>query len=156
MRSLVLAALCVPTLVAAQGYQPPTDAALVAKARAIHDRVLTLDTHVDINPALFTATAPNYTQKLPRTQVDLAKMEEGGLDGAFLIVYVGQSPQLNDTSYARAFDAAIQKFDAIHRLTEQLAPQRAELALTAADARRIGASGKRVIFIGVENGFPLG
>ncbi len=145
-----------PALAAAQGWQPPTDPALVAKARAIHDRVLTLDTHVDINPGLFTATTPNYTQKLPRTQVDLAKMEEGGLDAAFLIVYVGQSPSLTDSGFARAYAAAIEKFDAIHRLTEQLAPDRAELALTAADARRIGASGKRVIFIGIENGFPIG
>ncbi|MCU0635001.1 MAG: dipeptidase [Gemmatimonadaceae bacterium] len=158
MRALPRLALfaAVPALAAAQGYQPPTDPALVATARGIHERVLTLDTHVDINPSLFTATAPNYTQKLPRTQVDLAKMEEGGLDGAFLIVYVGQSPALNDSGYARAMASASEKFDAIHRLTRELAPQRAELALTAADARRIGASGKRVIFIGIENGFPLG
>jgi membrane dipeptidase len=154
LSSIVL--LAAPLALAAQGWQPPTDPALVAKARGIHDRVLTLDTHVDINPGLFTATAPNYTQKLPRTQVDLAKMEEGGLDAAFLIVYVGQSPALNDSGFARANAAALEKFDAIHRLTEQLAPQRAGLALTAADARRIGAQGKRVIFIGIENGFPIG
>ncbi|MCA9768243.1 MAG: membrane dipeptidase, partial [Gemmatimonadetes bacterium] len=62
---------------------------LEARARAIHDRVLTLDTHVDISPANFRVGAPNYADLLPRTQVDLTKMERGGLDGAFLIVYVG-------------------------------------------------------------------
>ncbi|MCC6242195.1 MAG: dipeptidase, partial [Gemmatimonadaceae bacterium] len=136
--------------------QSGADAVTVAKAKAIHAKVLSIDTHVDISPANFTAGAPNYTQKLPRTQVDLVKMEEGGLVGAFLIVYVGQSPQLDEAGFARANAQAIEKFDAIHTLTEKLAPQRAELALTAADARRIHKAGKRVIFIGVENGFPIG
>ena len=132
------------------------DAAIVAKANAIHAKVFSVDTHVDISPNNFNATGPNYTQKLPRTQVDLVKLEEGGMSGVFLIVYVGQSPQLDSAGFARANAAALEKFDAIHRLTEQLAPTRAEIAYTAADARRIAASGKRVIFIGVENGFPIG
>ena len=136
--------------------QQPADEAILAKARAIHAKVFSVDTHVDINSNNFNATGPNYTQKLPLTQVDLVKMEEGGMSGAFLIVYVGQSPQLDSAGFARANASALEKFDAIHRLTEQLAPNRAELALTAADARRIHGTGKRAIFIGVENGFPIG
>ena len=147
-----MATICATAL---QAQQPP-DAALLAKARAIHAKVFSVDTHVDISPANFTATGPNYAQKLPRTQVDLVKMEEGGMSGAFLIVYVGQSPQLDSAGFARANASAMEKFDAIHRLTEELAPTRAELALTAADALRIHAAGKRAIFIGVENGFPIG
>jgi membrane dipeptidase len=160
--ALVLLAATTASL-AAQGAQtaPPArasadDPALVARARAIHDRVMTLDTHVDINPANFRADGPNYAQKLPRTQVDVAKMEEGGLDAAFLIVYVGQTPALNDSGYAAAHAAAIEKFEAIHRLATELAPDRVGLALTAADARRLHAAGKKVILIGVENGFPIG
>lgn len=145
---------CVTVSLSAQ--QPAADAVTLAKAKAIHAKVLSIDTHVDISPANFTAASPNYAQKLPRTQVDLVKMEEGGLVGAFLIVYVGQADSLNDRTFARANAQALEKFDAVHRLTEQLAPDRAELALTAADARRIHAAGKRVIFIGVENGFPIG
>ncbi len=135
---------------------PSGDAELEARARAIHERVLTLDTHVDINPANFRADGPNYTQRLPRTQVDLVKMREGGLDAAFLIVYVGQTPQLNDSGYARAHAQAMEKFTAIHRLVDTLAPDRVGLARSAADARRIAASGRSVVFIGVENGFPIG
>lgn len=136
--------------------QSTADPAILAKAKAIHAKVFSVDTHVDINPNNFKSTGPNYTQKLPNTQVDLVKMEEGGLTSAFLIVYVGQSPNLDAAGFARANEQAIEKFDAIHRLTEELAPNRAELALTAADARRIHAAGKRAIFIGVENGFPIG
>ncbi|HPF60560.1 MAG TPA: dipeptidase [Gemmatimonadales bacterium] len=129
---------------------------LEARARAIHDRVLTLDTHVDISPANFRVGAPNYADLLPRTQVDLTKMERGGLDGAFLIVYVGQSAELTPEGFAAAKAQALEKFAAVHRLVDSIAPGRAELALTAADATRIHAAGKRVIFIGIENGFPIG
>jgi membrane dipeptidase len=83
-------------------------------------------------------------------------MEAGGLDAAFLIVYVGQSPQLNDAGFARAYAQAMEKFAAVHRLTDTLAPTRVGLARTAAEARRIHASGRKVIFIGIENGFPVG
>jgi membrane dipeptidase len=129
------------------------DAALVQKARAIHERVITLDTHDDINPANFTK-ARNYTQRLD-TQVDLPKMIEGGLDVAFFIVYVGQGP-LTPEGYDRAYTAAIEKFDAIHRLTKEIAPDKIGLALTAADVRRIAASGRKVAVIGIENGYPIG
>ena len=137
--------------------QAAGDDAIKAKAKAIHSRVLSIDTHVDISPRNFTTTAPNYTTRL-NTQVNIPKMEEGGLVGAFLIVYVGQPQTLDHTpqGFASANAQAIEKFEAIHRLTRELAPDKAELAFTAADARRIHKSGKRVIFIGVENGYPIG
>lgn len=130
------------------------DPALVAKARAIHDRVIALDTHNDINPANFTPER-NYTQRL-RTQVNLPKMEEGGLDASFFIVFVGQSQDFTAAGYARAYQSAMDKFQAIHRLTEEIAPQRIGLALTPDDVRRIAASGRKVALIGVENAYPLG
>jgi membrane dipeptidase len=134
--------------------------ALTRKARAIHERVITLDTHNDIDPANFTA-ARNYTQRLD-TQVNLPKMTAGGLDASFFIVYVGQpnptqTPDaLTATGYERAYKAAIDKFDAVHRLTAQFAPDQIELALSSADVRRINRNGKKVALIGVENGYPIG
>lgn len=154
--ALLASAFPILTLDAQSGKPVTDEAAVMATARALQAKVLSIDTHVDISPANFTETGPNYTTKLPRTQVDLVKMEEGGLAGAFLIVYVGQTANLNAEGYARAHQQAIEKFEAIHRLTEKLAPARAEIAYTAADARRIHKAGKRVIFIGVENGFPIG
>jgi membrane dipeptidase len=133
--------------------QSGADTALTRKARAIHDRVITLDTHADINPANFTRQR-NYTQRLD-TQVNLPKMKEGGLDAAFFIVYVGQGA-LTEEGYANAYQQAVAKFDAIHHLTKEIAPQDIELALTADDVRRIAKSGKKVALIGVENAYPLG
>ena len=139
--------------VAGRGLPAQDDTALVARARAIHDRVLTLDTHNDIEPDRFTASC-NYTMRLT-TQVNLPKMRDGGLDVSFMIVYVGQGP-LTPQGYEDAYRQAVAKFDAVHRLTEQIAPKEIGLALTPADVRKIAASGRKVAVIGVENGYPIG
>ena len=105
------------------------DAKMVAKAHAIHDRVLSIDTHVDISPAQFRVGMPNYATDLPgRQQVDLVKMEKGGLGGAFLIAYVGQSTDLTPASFARANSGA--------REVRRGAPPR---RFNRADARGAGA-----------------
>ena len=129
------------------------DEDLLERARAIHDRVLTLDTHIDINTDNFTAER-NYTMELP-TQATLGKMEEGGLDVGWFVVYTRQAP-LDANGYAAAYANAIDKFEAIHRLAADFAPERIEVALTADEARRIAAAGRLVAMIGVENAYPLG
>jgi membrane dipeptidase len=133
--------------------QSTADAALLQKARAIHERVIALDTHNDISPDNFTRQK-NYTQRLD-TQVNLPKMKEGGLDASFFIVYVGQGP-LTQEGYDSAYKQAVDKFNAVHHLTKEIAPDQIELALTAADVPRIAKSGKKVALIGIENAYSLG
>ncbi len=65
-----------------------TEEELVERARGVHERIITLDTHDDINTSNFTEER-NYTMDLP-TQVTLPKMREGGLDVGWFIVYTGQ------------------------------------------------------------------
>lgn len=130
-----------------------TEAQLVAKAMEIHERVITLDTHCDINVANFTDSI-NYTQDLD-SQVTLPKMKKGGLDVAWFIVYTGQD-SLTEGGFAKAYENAMAKFNAIHKLVEEIAPDQIELATTTADVKRIVASGKKVAMIGIENGYPVG
>lgn len=152
--SLILAlSICAPGLGVFGQKGGGSEAALVQKAQKIHADVITLDTHNDINTANFTESV-NYTQDLP-TQVNLPKMVRGGLDVSWLIVYTGQG-ELTDEGYKRAYTNAIDKFDAIQRLTERLAPAQIELALTSKDVRRIVGAGKKVAMIGVENAYPIG
>lgn len=130
------------------------------RGRDIHKRVITIDTHVDFSPANFTADR-NYTQRLD-TQLNLPKMVEGGLDAVFFSIFVGQTREaqypdaFTAPGYERAYKAAIEKFDAVHRLAEQIAPDQIELAFSSADVRRIDAAGKKVALIGVENGYSMG
>lgn len=130
-----------------------TEAQLLAKAKQIHERVITLDTHCDINIKNFTDTI-NYTQDLDN-QVTLPKMKAGGLDVAWFIVYTGQDT-LTDSGFEKAYDNAISKFEAIDRLVSEYAPNEIELAVTSADVKRIVNSGKKVAMIGIENGYPVG
>jgi membrane dipeptidase len=152
MRAFIASALWLLTGVAHA--QQPTDSALVVKARAIHDRVIALDTHVDIDPKNFTTEHPNYTDRL-NTQVNLPKMSEGGLDAVFFSIFVGQGP-LTAEGYQRAYDADMEKFAAVHRLAEQIAPDKIEIAYRADDVARIAAKGKKVALMGVENAYGVG
>lgn len=127
--------------------------ALMEHAKAIHERIITIDTHDDFELSNFTDSI-NYTQDLS-SQVTLPKMKTGGLDVIWLIVYTGQDT-LTNAGYKKAYSQAMSKFDAIHRLVDVYAPDQIELALTSDDVKRIHASGKKVAMIGVENGFPIG
>lgn len=130
-----------------------TEMSVEERAKLLHEKVITIDTHDDINVKNFTDSI-NYTQRLD-TQVNLPKMEEGGLDVAWLIVYTGQDT-LTAEGYEKASANAISKFDAIHKLCKEIAPDQIELALTSDDVRRIDAAGKKVAMIGVENAYPIG
>lgn len=126
---------------------------MIAKAKAIHQRVITLDTHCDINVKNFTDSI-NYTQQTD-SQVNLPNMNAGGLDVAWFIVYTGQD-SLTAKGYAKAYDNAMSKFDAIHKLVNDFAPDQIELATSSNEVKRIVASGKKVAMIGIENGYPIG
>ncbi len=133
--------------------QTPAENVLIAKARGIHDRVIKLDTHNDIDPRNFTKDC-NYTMRLT-TQVNLPKMNEGDMDVSFMIAYVGQGP-LTPEGYDSAYRQAIAKFDAVHRLTEEIAPEKIGLARTPQDVINLHKKGVRIAVIGVENGYPIG
>ncbi len=143
-----------PSTAPASASASPIDAAFVARARTIHERLLTIDTHVDIDPENFQVGQLNYAQRL-NTQVDLTKMEQGGLDAIFFSIYVGQGP-LTPAGYEAAWAVDTAKMNAIHRLAEVIAPSRIAIAYSADDVRRIAASGKKVALMGVENGYGIG
>lgn len=126
---------------------------LELKAKRIHEKVITIDTHNDINVHNFTAEV-NYTQDLD-TQVNLPKMIEGGVDVSWLIIYTGQG-SLTPEGYKDAYENAISKFEAIHRFTEEIAPDKIGLATTSKEVRDLVSQGKKVAMIGVENGYPIG
>ena len=115
--------------------------------------IITIDTHDDINVINFTDSL-NYTMDT-ETQVNLPKMQAGGLDVAWFVVYTGQG-SLDSEGYEAAKNNALSKFDAIDRLVNEYAPDQIELALSSDDVRRIHAKGKKVAMIGVENAYPMG
>jgi membrane dipeptidase len=142
---------CVAT--PARGPAPNSAEELTLRARAIHDRVLTIDTHADIP---FNFATPEVDPGVRGTrQVDIPKMVEGGLDVAFFIVYVGQGPRTPEgNEQARA--QALTKFRAIRRMAEEMHPEKIGLAYRAEQVERIARSGRKVAAIGIENGYVIG
>lgn len=126
---------------------------LIQKAKEIHQKVTILDTHDDIDVNNFTSEK-NYTQNL-NTKVNIPKMERGGLDVAWFIVYTGQG-ELNNEGYEKAAINAGEKFDAIKRLVSEYAPDKISLATNSNQVDSIIMIGKKVAMIGVENAYPIG
>ncbi|MDH5590598.1 MAG: dipeptidase [Gemmatimonadota bacterium] len=151
-RSKIPGILAALTLVTAACGSGDVSDDMEAAARSIHERVITIDTHDDI-PFDF-ATAEVDPLDADR-QVTIEKMEAGGLDVGFFVVYVGQGER-TPAGYEKAEADALTKFDAIHRMTDEMYPDRIGLAYTADDVERIHGEGRRVAAIGIENGFVIG
>jgi membrane dipeptidase len=133
--------------------EPSGESDTTARAKAIHDRVLALDAHIDIEVSFFTPERPEKMgyQKL----AGLAAMKSGGLDGAFFTAYVEQGA-LTAEAYRAARDLALEKIGRIHRVAEAEMPDDVAIALTPEDVSKIHKQGKIAAIIGLENGYPIG
>lgn len=124
----------------------------------IHDAALTVDTHTD-TPMVVMDGDRDLSQRHETGEpgsgyLDFPRMMDGGLDAVFFAIYLGQGP-LTPEAHEAAHQKTLASFDWI-RTTVEHARHQAELAMTPEDARRIEASGKRAVFIGIENGYPVG
>lgn len=130
---------------------------MLAKADIIHNNVLTVDTHLDTPMRLlyseFDINKANDPVKTHR-KIDFPRMKEGGLDAAFFAVFIGQGDRTEEANN-EAKHNALSIFEAIHNSIAESSGV-AEIALTPADAYRLEKEGKRAIYIGMENGYPIG
>ena len=123
----------------------------------VHQRILTLDTHADA-PIMMQKEGFDvgvaHDTKRDRSQIDFPRMKDGNMDAMFFAVYTSQGPR-TVAGHAEAKRNALNQFDLIHQGLKKY-PNLAELATTPADAYRIEKAGKRAVFIGMENGYPIG
>jgi membrane dipeptidase len=118
--------------------------------------MVTIDTHTD-TPLNFLRTGFDFSGENNTaigSKVDLAKMEKGGLDAAFFAVFIGQR-ECTPERYTEVNARAMEIFNAIYATVKQY-PSRAAIATTPDDVYRLKKEGKRAIYIGVENGYPIG
>jgi membrane dipeptidase len=127
-----------------------------AAARKLHEGLLTLDTHLD-TPANFGRPGwdilDRHAADKDGSQIDYPRMVEGGLDGGFFAIFTNQGPRTPEATRT-ARDAAIIRGVEIHEMVAKHGDKFA-LALKADDAERIAAQGKRVVFMSVENSYPM-
>src|SRR5690606_9582838 len=137
---------------AAEPAQQAADAAPAAAAAEPVD-ILTIDTHVDIPLDYMRDPRFDVGTDTP-LQVDLGKMERGGMDAAFFVIYVGQGP-LTPEGYAKAVAQAERKYSAIEMMLEKY-PDRIRAATTPQQVRDNHAAGLLSAMIGIENSYSLG
>ena len=123
---------------------------------SLHDRLLTLDTHLD-TPMHFAREGWSFGDPHnldgDLVQVDLPRMADN-LDGGFFAIYTAQGP-LTPANYADALAFARKRSDEIDATIARF-PDRIAPALTAADARRLDAEGRLIAFKSMENSYSLG
>ena len=134
---------------------PPT---VEQKARELHARILTVDTHCDTAMRL---AAPDWKigdrhdpSLRASGKIDLPRMKEGGLDAEFFAAFVGQGP-LTPEAYEKAKASALRAVEAVRKMTEEYAAT-IGLAVDPEGARRLKREGRLIAFIGMENGYPIG
>jgi len=148
---LVSLALCTPLAAHAIEFTPQE----LARASALQKTLLTLDSHLD-TPANFHRAGFDIQQRHDRnalSQVDYPRMVYCLKDTAFSEIYTDQGDR-SEAAHVHERDAGLLR---LMEIREMLAahPDTFQLALTAADASRIKAAGKRVVYISMENASPL-
>jgi membrane dipeptidase len=128
------------------------DPRIDVEAERIHKNVLVLDSHVDI-PVDYGIGKLDPGSDGP-TQVDLPKLERGGVDAAVFAVFARPGWRTSE-GVAKARDEANRKLRAIREISRRY-PNRTELALSADDVERIHREGKIAVIVGFLNALPLG
>ena len=121
----------------------------------IHQKILTVDTHCDTPMAMLDDNFDiGIKNSPPQSRVDFPRMKEGSLDAMFFAAFTSQrerTAENTENAYKTANQMIDVTYEACHKYNNL-----AEIATKSSDAARIEKSGKRAIYIGMENGFPIG
>ena len=123
----------------------PTDPLL------IHGRAIIVDMHADTAQRLVDENV-DLEQRLTDGHLDAVRAKEGGLDAQFFSIWV--EPDLFGRGGPGAMKRADVQIEAVKNLAAKH-PETWEVATTAADVRRIAASGKIAALLGLEGGYAI-
>ena len=151
-RLLVPLLLLVASLVGCSGeLNIDQDAALIARAQAIHTSALTLDAHADIE---IPGKPSSYAGSDGLSKVAPAKMRAGGLDAVVMALAVGPMPR-NTDGYAAAKALAQTKLAAVNALAAD-ATNNTIITLSADELIAAHREGKSALLLGFQNALILG
>lgn len=119
----------------------------------IRAEIITFDSHIDI-PFDFMENSKHDPGDNSDMQVDIPKMQKGGMDAGFFVVYVPQGP-LNEAGFKNAKKLAEKKFKAIVNMTRSYS-SKITLALSPKDIYRAKENNLLSAAIGIENGYTIG
>lgn len=129
-----------------------------SRAKDLHRRILTLDTHCDT--PMFFPQGIHFEQRDPRILVDMHKMAEGRQDAVIMAAYLPQ-PKIGEAFSSKvSFDVsgpteyADLIFDKIEAIVKDNS-RYVSIARTPADLYEDKRRGRRSIMFGIENGLAL-
>lgn len=129
-----------------------------AKAKNLHKRILTLDSHCD-TPMFFHKDI-RFEQRDPKILVDMHKMAEGHQDAVTMVAYLPQ-PKLGETFSSKVELAADSPADYANNIFDRIEAivkannTAISIARTPADLYEDKRKGRRSIMLGIENGLAL-
>jgi len=130
---------------------------LEKKAARIHAAAYTVDSHTDtpmrLNRMGFDFGARNDPRETG-SKIDLPRMKEGGMDGIWFAVFIGQgerTPEGNQKAMEETLEITQEIYTTVDKYSDDL-----EVATRADDLARIAKKGKHAIYLGLENGYPIG
>jgi membrane dipeptidase len=147
---LLLAGFILLPVVSSQT-QNKDDAKMRERAMKIHRSAVVVDTHNDITgPIVDQGFDLGARDASGKTQTDIPRMKEGGLDAEFFSIYVA-------AKYAREGGSARRAMEMIDGVYEQVRrhPESLEMAYTVSDIRRINKAGKIAALMGIEGGHAI-
>jgi membrane dipeptidase len=125
---------------------------------ALHERLFTIDTHIDTPTGSLMRDGWDFAQAhefaADGSQCDLPRMQAGGIDALVFAIFSTQGAR-TPAGYAASHDQALRVFARTHEVIGRNAAQ-CGLALTAADGPRLKAAGRRALYLGIENSYALG
>jgi membrane dipeptidase len=151
MRSLLCVAVLFLTGLSVLGQRFASEAELDAKARAIHGRLIAIDTHTDV---LLPETNNYYYLPGRQSRTDVEKLKRGGMGAVAIAIAVHQTARAPE-GYAAAKKEAEEKLAIIRKLLADN-PGSVELARTAADIERIRKAGKVAVIESFVNAYSIG
>ncbi len=161
MKSLLfVTAFAVIGGVSALAQRPAPDEKTIQKAKKIHAKIFTIDTHCDTPMQLMSKGFDLGKDNSPKepsgfgSKVDFPRMQKGGMDAMFFAVYLGQGPRTPE-GHEKARKTAMTIFDSVYAAVGRL-PQMAKIVTTSEEAYALEKEGKRAIFLGMENGYMVG
>src|SRR5207248_1042901 len=114
-------------------------------------RAIIVDMHADTTQRLVDEKE-DLAQRLSDGHLDSVRAKEGGLDAQFFSIWV--EPELFGAGGPGAMKRAELQIEAVRNLAARH-PETWEVATTAADVRRIAASGKIAALMGMEGGYAI-
>ena len=149
MRLLTSVVVAAAAVVLADAVVAQPQDAVSARAKALHDRAIVVDTHDDTTQRFIWEKNFNIAVRNKDGNIDIPRMRDGGMDAIFFSIWMS-----GDVTGPTAVKQALDQIDAVREVV-RTHPNDFMLATSAADIRKAAAAHKIAALMGMEGGHMI-